>query len=109
VALIYGTLSIIHYGHCVKHRQAGCLYKRLMMDMKFHLALASISQCRIQLKMLQELFDMLLLKYTRDLLLLGIMDSSLNEHLNIFSALEARDSEGLQKAQSTHLKWIDFA
>jgi hypothetical protein len=53
--------------------------------------------------MLQELFDMLLLKYTRNLLLLGIMDSSLNEHANIFSALEARDSEGLQKALSTHL------
>ncbi|MCP4694384.1 MAG: GntR family transcriptional regulator, partial [Desulfobacterales bacterium] len=45
-------------------------YKRLMTDMKFHLTLASISQCRIQLKMLQELFDMLLLKYTRNLVLL---------------------------------------
>jgi DNA-binding GntR family transcriptional regulator len=81
----------------------GDYYRRLMTDMKFHLTLASISQCRIQLKILQELFDMLLLKYTRNLLLLGIMDSSLNEHAKIFSALEARDSEGLQKALSTHL------
>jgi DNA-binding GntR family transcriptional regulator len=81
----------------------GNYYRRLMTDMKFHLTLASISQCRIQLKMLKELFDMLLLKYTRNLLLLGIMESSLNEHANIFSALEAHDSEGLQKALSTHL------
>jgi DNA-binding GntR family transcriptional regulator len=42
----------------------GNYYRRLMTDMKFHLTLASISQCRIQLKMLQELFDMLLLKNT---------------------------------------------
>ena len=62
-------------------------YSRLMTDMKFHLTLASISQCHIQLKMLQELFDMLLLKYTRNLILLGIMDSSLNEHVNIFNSL----------------------
>lgn len=81
----------------------GNYYKRLMTDMKFHLALASISQCRIQLKMLQELFDILLLKYTRNLVLLGIMDSSLDEHAQIFHALEARDSESLQKALSTHL------
>ncbi len=72
--------------------------------MKFHLTLASISQCRIQLKMLQELFDMLLLKYTRNLVLLGIMDSSLNEHGQIFHSVETRDPEGLQSALSTHLE-----
>ena len=78
-------------------------YNRLMTDMKFHLTLASISKCRIQLKMLQELFDMLLLKYTRNLILLGIMDTSLNEHIQIMNALADRDMEGLQQALSTHL------
>ena len=79
-------------------------YNRLMTDMKFHLTLASISQCQIQLKMLQELFDMLLLKYTRNLILLGIMDTSLNEHIQIFNSLVVRDTEGLQLALSTHLE-----
>lgn len=79
-------------------------YSRLMTDMKFHLTLSSISQCRIQLKMLQELFDMLLLKYTRNLVLLGIMDSSLNEHIQIFQSLEARDPEELRQALSVHLE-----
>jgi DNA-binding GntR family transcriptional regulator len=79
-------------------------YRRLMTDMQFHLSLASISQCRIQLKMLQELFDMLLLKYTRNLLLLGIMDSSLKEHAEIFNTLIARDTKGLQNALSMHLE-----
>ncbi len=78
-------------------------YNRLMADMKFHLTLASISKCRIQLKMLQELFDMLLLKYARNLVLLGIMDTSLNEHVQIFQSLKDRDSEGLHQALSVHL------
>ncbi len=78
-------------------------YNRLMMDMKFHLTLASIAQCRIQLKMLQELFDMLLLKYTRNLILLGITESSLKEHARIFKSLASRDTDELRLALSTHL------
>ena len=81
-------------------------YHRLMTDMRFHLTLASISNCRIQLKMLQELFDMLLLKYTRNLLLLGIMDSSFSEHTQIFQSLKARDSDGLAQALSLHLDHV---
>jgi DNA-binding GntR family transcriptional regulator len=81
-------------------------YSRLMTDMKFHLTLASISQCRIQLKMLQELFDMLLLKYTRNLVLLGIMDSSLKEHANIFDSLKNRDAASLNNALSAHLDHV---
>ena len=78
-------------------------YGRLMTDMKFHLTLASLAQCRIQLKMLQELFDMLLLKYTRNLLLLGIMDSSRQEHDRISEALGDRDAAGLKTVLATHL------
>lgn len=81
-------------------------YSRLMTDMKFHLTLASISQCRIQMKMLQELFDMLLLKYTRNLVLLGIMDSSLKEHATIFNSLENRDAVSLKNALSAHLDHV---
>ena len=81
-------------------------YSRLMTDMKFHLTLASISQCRIQLKMLQELFDMLLLKYTRNLVLLGILDSSLKEHATIFNSLENRDAVSLKNALTVHLDHV---
>lgn len=81
-------------------------YGRLMTDMKFHLTLASLSGCRIQLKMLQELFDMLLLKYIRNLLLLGIMDTSRREHERIFEALEGRDAEGLKTALAAHLEHV---
>jgi len=81
-------------------------YGRLMTDMKFHLTLASLSGCRIQLKMLQELFDMLLLKYTRNLLLLGIMDTSRQEHRRIFDALAGRDAHGLKTALAAHLEHV---
>ena len=81
-------------------------YSRLMTDMKFHLTLASISRCQIQVKMLHELFDILLLKYTRNLILLGIMDSSLNEHVHIFKCIEARDTEGLRQGLFTHLDHV---
>ena len=81
-------------------------FNGLMIDMKFHLALAAISQCQIQVRMLQELFDMLLLKYTRNLVLLGIMDSSPQEHGQIFDALIAKDSDKLEKSLSNHLSHV---
>jgi DNA-binding GntR family transcriptional regulator len=79
-------------------------YKRLMTDMKFHLTLASIAKHRLQLKMLQELFDLLLLKYSRNLLLLGIMDSSQQEHFQILEELKTESATRLQKAISDHLQ-----
>jgi DNA-binding GntR family transcriptional regulator len=79
-------------------------YKRLMTDMKFHLTLASIAKHRLQLKMLQELFDLLLLKYSRNLLLLGIRDSSQQEHFHILKKVQNRSTEDLQKAISDHLQ-----
>ena len=81
-------------------------YGRLMTDMKFHLSLAALSECRIQLKMLQELFDLLLLKYTRNLLLLGIMDTSQQEHGKIFAALSDRDAKCLKEALTAHLMHV---
>lgn len=81
-------------------------FNRLMSDMKFHLTLAAISQCQIQVRMLQELFDMLLLKYTRNLVLLGIMDSSLQEHNQIFDALATHDADKLEKSLSDHLNHV---
>jgi DNA-binding GntR family transcriptional regulator len=78
-------------------------YDRLMTDMKFHLALAAISQCRIQLKMLQEVFDLLLLKYSRNLVFLSIMDSSQQEHFTILEALKHKNSAELENALSSHL------
>jgi DNA-binding GntR family transcriptional regulator len=78
-------------------------YGRLMTDMKFHFTLASLSRCRIQLKMLEELFDLLFLKYSRNLVLISIMETSLHEHQEIFDALKTRDLETVRTVLSNHL------
>jgi len=79
-------------------------YGRLMTDMKFHYTLASLSQCRIQLKMLEELFDLLFLKYSRNLVFISIMETSLLEHQEIFESLKTRDLQEVQKVLSGHLE-----
>ena len=79
-------------------------YKRLMTDMKFHLTLASIAKHRIQLKMLQELFDLLLLKYSRNLVLLGIMDCSQQEHFQILKDVQNKNASKLETAIADHLQ-----
>ncbi|MCG8632199.1 MAG: GntR family transcriptional regulator [Desulfobacterales bacterium] len=81
-------------------------HKRIMTDMEFHMCLASLSDCQIQLKMLNELFDVLLLRYSRNLFFFSVMDSSLDEHLDIFAALEKRDEKGVIEAVSHHIKHV---
>jgi DNA-binding GntR family transcriptional regulator len=81
-------------------------YKRIMTDMEYHMRLASLADCKIQLKMLQELFDVLLLRYSRNLYFSSVMDTSLKEHSNIFECLEKKDEEGLNKALTYHITTV---
>ena len=78
-------------------------YTRLITDYAFHQTIASLSQCRIQLKILQELFDILLLKYSSTLVILSRMDTSQQEHQKIFECLQNREIEKLKKAIFDHL------
>jgi DNA-binding GntR family transcriptional regulator len=54
--------------------------------------------------MLQELFDLLLLKYSRNLVLLGIMDSSQQEHFQILEDGQNENASKLEKAITDHLQ-----
>ncbi len=79
-------------------------YGRLITDMKFHYTLASLSKCRIQLKLLEELFDLLFLKYSRNLVFTSIMETSYQEHKKIFDSLISRSLPELQQMLSGHLE-----
>ena len=79
-------------------------YGRLKSDMKFHFTLASLSQSRIQLRILEELFDLLFLRYSHNLVITSISETSLQEHHEIFDSLVARDLPRLQQALSNHLE-----
>jgi DNA-binding GntR family transcriptional regulator len=81
-------------------------HKRMHTDMQFHMTLASLSECIIQLKMLDELFDVLLLRYNRNLLFLSVMDSSLKEHSEILDALERRDEHLLSTTLFGHITHV---
>ncbi len=81
-------------------------YKRIMTDMKFHMALASLSKCDIQVKMLQELFDVLLLRYSRNLFFLSVTDTSLPEHIKIFQSVENRDETVLEASLKFHVNTV---
>ncbi len=83
--------------------EEGDYYTRLMTDYAFHHTIASPSQCRIQLKILQELSDLLLLKYSSTLVILSRMDISHQEHEKMFKCLENREIEKLKKTISGHL------
>lgn len=78
-------------------------YNRIMTDMRFHMTLAALADCTIQLNMLQELFDMLLLRYSRNLFFISVMDSSPPEHTVIANHLRAGDEEGLKQALTSHI------
>ncbi len=78
-------------------------YKRILTDMGFHMCLASLSDSKIQLQILQELFDVLLLRYSRNLYFSSVMDTSLKEHSDILECLERSDEEGLRKALTYHI------
>jgi DNA-binding GntR family transcriptional regulator len=81
----------------------GNYYKRLMTDKHFHLTLASLAKRSIQFKLLGELFDLLLLKYSKSLILFSIMETSQHEHARICELLKQRAALDLQDALTDHL------
>ena len=83
--------------------EEGNYYKRIMTDMRFHMALATLSQCQIKIKMLQELFDVLLLRYSHDLFYLSVTDTSPPEHARIVAAAEGGDERELEAALRFHV------
>lgn len=78
-------------------------HKRMITDMEFHMTLSALAGCRIQLNILQGLFDVLLLRYSRNLFYLSVMDVSLQEHTRILNQVEKKDENGLTRALSHHI------
>ncbi|WP_300460229.1 GntR family transcriptional regulator [Desulfobacula sp.] len=81
-------------------------YKRIITDMEYHMCLASLADCKIQLNMLQELFDVLLLRYSRNLYFSSVMDTSLKEHFDVFDRLEQADEKGVCNALTYHITTV---
>ena len=79
------------------------LNERLLKDMDFHLALASLSGCTVQQKVLKDLFDLLYLKYRGSILFVNFMDTVDTAHRDIFNAVTRRDLENARAVLAAHI------
>ena len=79
------------------------LKERLLKDMEFHLKLAHLSGCRIQVKALKSLFDLLYLKYRGNILFLTPMETVDSEHIKLYDLIAASDLDGATEILQKHI------
>lgn len=79
---------------------------RLLRDREFHMVLASLSRRKIQLEMLQYLFDLLYLKYRGSLLFAASKDAVGSQHQPIFDAILSHDLTIAEGALKEHFRNI---
>lgn len=82
------------------------LYDRLLKDMEYHLALASLSGCIVQQKILKNLFDLLYLKYGGKFLFSTSMDSADTDHKAIFENVKNGNINAARKVLSKHIQRV---
>lgn len=79
------------------------LKERLLRDMEFHLALATLSECTIQINVLKSLFDLLYLKYRGNILFVTPMDTVDSEHIQLYEHVVASNLDGAARVLKQHI------
>jgi len=79
------------------------LKERLVKDMEFHLKLAELSGCAIQVKTLRSLFDLLYLKYRGNILFVTPMDKVDSEHRQLCERIFESDLSGARQVLESHI------
>jgi len=79
------------------------LKERLFKNRDFHMKLASLSGKETQIRLLQNVFDMLFLKYGGNYFPMASLSSTDQEHQEIFDAVSLRSLERAQKVLKNHL------
>lgn len=82
------------------------LYDRLLKDMEYHLALASLSECNVQQQALKNLFDLLYLKYGGKYLFSTSIDSADTDHKDLFEQIENKDLRGARRILTRHIRRV---
>ena len=77
--------------------------ERLLKNIEFHMTLASLSEYHIHQKMLQNLFDLMYLKYRSGVIYLTPMEIADPAHQELFDAIIARDLSKAQEVLSAHI------
>lgn len=79
------------------------LKERLSKDMEFHLVLAQLSGCTIQINTLKSLFDLLYLKYRGNILFVTPMDTVDSEHIKLYEYIADCDVDSATKILKQHI------
>ncbi|MCP3874907.1 MAG: GntR family transcriptional regulator [Desulfobacteraceae bacterium] len=79
------------------------LKERLLKDMEFHLVLAELSGCAIQIKTLKSLFDLLYLKYRGNILFVTPMDTVDAEHIKLYDYIAKKNSADAIRILKQHI------
>jgi DNA-binding GntR family transcriptional regulator len=74
--------------------------------MEFHLALAGLSGCTIQVNTLKSLFDLLYLKYRGNILFVTPMETVDSEHRRLFEHIQARNLQGASEILTQHIAHV---
>lgn len=88
------------------HRSAGREFyskERLFKNREFHLTLAALSRKDTHIRILQDLFDLMFLKYGGNYLPVTSLESVDQEHQRIYDCVVSRDIEGAQAALKEHV------
>lgn len=79
------------------------LKERLMKDMEFHLTLAELSECTLQINTLKHLFDLLYLKYRGNILFVTPMERVDDEHSRLYALIAQGDADGACEILRQHI------
>ncbi|MBF0411654.1 MAG: GntR family transcriptional regulator [Desulfamplus sp.] len=79
------------------------LKERLMKDMEFHLTLAELSKCTLQINTLKHLFDLLYLKYRGNILFVTPMERVDDEHSRLYDRIAHGDVSGASEILRQHI------
>ncbi len=79
------------------------LKERLLKDMEFHLVLAELSGCAIQINTLKSLFDLLYLKYRGNILFVTPMDTVDSEHKKLYEYIAQANLKGATQVLKQHI------
>ncbi len=80
------------------------LKERLLRDMEFHLVLAGLSGCTIQINALKSLFDLLYLKYRGNVLFVTPMETVDSEHIKLYDCIVASELDGATRVLKQHIE-----
>jgi DNA-binding GntR family transcriptional regulator len=97
-----GRLKAAMEAHLLAHRE-GYLQERIFKNVQFHLTLASLSNRPTQIRILRNLFDLLILKYGGNQGTEESMTSVDEEHRRTFHCVISRDVEGAKQILSQHV------